>query len=77
MQCVNCRSGFKIFPDEEVFCGFCGKRLTSVMFNQKDKQYLMYIDENRNYELEFEITNTGLVEIDVSQPKLIGQSGEL
>jgi len=76
MQCINCRSGFKIFPEEEVFCGFCGKRLTSAIIKQKDDQYLMYVDESQNYELEFEIKNTGLVEIDVSQPELIDQSGE-
>jgi len=70
-QCINCRSGFKIYPETEHYCGFCGACLTSADIVPKDNLYFMYIDEDIEYELEFDIINTGLVNIDISNLQLI------
>jgi len=75
MQCINCRSGFKIYPEREGFCGFCGSRLLSANIQPVDPQYFLYIDESQDYELEFDIFNTGLVNINIDRPVyLIGKN---
>jgi len=70
-KCTNCRSGFRIYPETEHYCGFCGACLTSADITPKDELFFMYIDEDQEYELEYEIVNTGLVSLDISQPKLM------
>jgi len=67
VECSSCNSGWQILLGEELYCGWCGTAVRGFRIISKKPidDFLIYADEDKPQRLDFEVLNTGLVEISI------------
>jgi len=71
MECINCCTGFQVYPENEKYCAFCGTILHSLKIDNLEPDNIIYIDEYGKFDIKVKITNTGIADINIGKPYIV------